>query len=181
MGTASLKRPFFPGYNDLTTMASPGGEAATASAASTGDLNQRLSFLKKRPRDPGQVVVFAHHEPLEVNVIDSSTGTGGLGSCGEGADKSSPSTQGGAGTTATASPRSLVATTASMATPPSHSPGFVDPDAIMTSNGGSDESSSSPSPDNKIEIEEQEENPEELLPSNKSIPLHQSLKTRAEN
>ena len=65
-----------------------GGEAST-------DLRQRLSFLKKRPRDPGQVVFAGleqhHHEPLEVNVVDTSTGTGGLGSCGEGADKSSPS------------------------------------------------------------------------------------------
>ena len=118
-----------------------GGEAST-------DLRQRLSFLKKRPRDPGQVVFAGleqhHHEPLEVNVVDTSTGTGGLGSCGEGADKSSPSTsgQGCMGTTATASPRSLAATTASMTTP-SHSPGFVDPDAIMTSN---EESSPTPPP-----------------------------------
>ena len=119
-----------------------GGEAST-------DLRQRLSFLKKRPRDPGQVVFAGleqhHHEPLEVNVVDTSTGTGGLGSCGEGADKSSPSSgQGCAATTATASPRSLAATTASMTTP-SHSPGFIDPDAIMTSN---DDSSPTPSPEN---------------------------------
>ena len=126
------------------------------------DLRQRLNFLKKRPRDPGISVVFVedprHHEPLEVNVVDTSTsGTGG-GSCGEGADKSSPSTQGL--TTATASPRSLAATTASMTTP-SHSPGFIDPDAIMstTSNDETTEenqpsSSSNYSPDNSFETEE---------------------------
>ena len=67
--------------------------------------------------------------------MDTSTGTGG-GSCGEGADKSSPlsglSTSGQGATTATASPRSLANTTMSMT--PSHSPGFIDPDAIMSSN-----------------------------------------------
>ncbi len=126
-----------------------GGEATT-------DLRQRLSFLKKRPRDPGQVVVFAsledhHHEPLEVNVVDTSIGTGG-GSCGEGADKSSPSTSGqGALTTATASPRSLVATTVSLNTP-SHSPGFIDPEAIMTTSN--DECSPTPSPEAENDSEE---------------------------
>lgn len=117
----------------------------------SADLRQRMSFLKKRPRDPGQVVFAGldHHEPLEVNVVDTSIGTGG-GSCGEGADKSSPSTSGGHGaaTTATASPRSLVATTASMNTP-SHSPGFIDPDAIMTSN---EECSPTPSPHDNDEV-----------------------------
>ena len=130
------------------------------------DIRQRLHLLKKRPREPGISVVFVedhprHHEPLEVNVVDTSTsGTGG-GSCGEGADKSSPSTQGL--TTATASPRSLAATTASMTTP-SHSPGFMDPDAIMstTSNDEGPESSedrngnssSNYSPENSFEKEE---------------------------
>ena len=131
---------------------SGGGVNAPPTETST-DLRQRLSFLKKRPRDPGQVVFVdfeqdappTHHGPLEVNVVDTSIGTGG-GSCGEGADKSSPLStsggQGGGATTATASPRSIAATTASMTTP-SHSPHFQDPDAIMTSN---EEYSPTPSP-----------------------------------
>ena len=147
------------------------------------DLRQRFNLLKKRQRDPGISVVFVedhhhhsrHHEPLEVNVVDTSTsGTGG-GSCGEGADKSSPSTQGL--TTATASPRSLAATTASMTTP-SHSPGFIDPDAIMstTSNDDGDEeetngghTSSSYSPENSFDKEDQMNNVVVLRRSNNNI------------
>ena len=90
-------------------MARPLGAPDTPS-----DLRARLTFIKKRPRDPGQVIFDAphesfdapdpRHEPLEVKVVDTSIGTGG-GSCGEGADKISPSTQGGGVSCTTASPR----------------------------------------------------------------------------
>jgi hypothetical protein len=60
----------------------PGGGTSRVSA----DLRQRLSFFnKKRPRDPTSVIFLddhhhhqrSHDEPLEVNVVDTSTGTGG--------------------------------------------------------------------------------------------------------
>ena len=88
-------------------------------------------------------------------MVDTSTGTGG-GSCGEGADKSSPSTSGGAGaaTTATASPRSLAATTASAITSPSHSPGFVDPEAIISDKSDEVEEFPSASPTASDDVNE---------------------------
>ena len=112
------------------------------------DLKPKMSFLKKRPPVIFEDQHYQHHEPLEVNVVDTSIGTGG-GSCGEGADKSSPSTSGGAGggaTTATASPRSLAATTASAITTPSPSPGYLDPEAIIISDKNDDGSEERPSP-----------------------------------
>ena len=108
------------------------------------DLKPKMSFLRpKRPPVIFEDHDYQHHEPLEVNVVDTSIGTGG-GSCGEGADKSSPSTSGGGGagggcgTTATASPRSLAATSA--ITTPSPSPGYLeDPEAIIISDKNDDD------------------------------------------
>lgn len=121
-------------------MASSDGLVSMARPASKADLRNKLYFFKKRKEDEdieSKRVTSRHHaEPLEVNVVDTSIGTGG-GSCGEGADKSSPSTSGGVGgaTTATASPRSLAAMTSSPSLSPSHSPRvFHELDAIVTSN-----------------------------------------------